>query len=64
MTYPDGIQWEDKLVRLVIGIASKGEEHLAILDRVVEMTKSDEDTNALVANATEEELYKKLNGLT
>lgn len=63
MTYPDGIQWEDKIVRLVIGIASKGEEHLELLNRIVEMIQSEEDTDTLVANATEEELYKQLNGI-
>ena len=64
MTYPEGIQWDDKVVRLVIGIASKGEEHLELLNRIVEMIKSEEDTDALVDNATEDELYKQLNGLT
>lgn len=64
MTYPDGIQWDEKVVRLVIGIASKGEEHLELLNRIVEMIQSEEDIDALVANATEEELYKRLNGLT
>lgn len=64
MTYPDGIQWDDKLVRLVIGIASKGDERLHVLDRIVEIIKSEEDTDVLVANATEEGLYKTLNGLT
>ena len=63
MTYPDGIQWDDKIVRLVIGIASKGEEHLELLNRIVEMIQSEEDTDTLVANATEEELYKQLNGI-
>lgn len=62
MTYPDGIQWDDKVVRLVIGIASKGEEHLELLNRIVEMIQSEEDTDALVDNATEEELYRQLNG--
>lgn len=64
MTYPDGIQWNGKIVRLVIGIASTGEEHLGLLNRIVEIIKSEEDTDILVANATEEELYKQLNGLT
>ncbi len=64
ITYPDGIQWGGEVVRLVIGIASKGEEHLEFLKRIVEMVKSAEDTDALVANATEEELYRQLNGLT
>lgn len=64
MTYPDGIQWDDKVVRLVIGIASKGEEHLEILDRIVDAIRSEEDADALVANATVEELYQRLNGLS
>lgn len=63
MTYPDGILWDDKIVRLVIGIASKGEEHLDILDRIVAVMKSEEDTDTLVDNATVEDLYKTLNGL-
>nr|WP_325214428.1 PTS sugar transporter subunit IIA [uncultured Oscillibacter sp.] len=62
MTYPDGIQWDGRVVRLVIGIASKGEEHLELLNRIVEMIQSEEDTDALVDNATEEELYRQLNG--
>ena len=66
MTYPDGIVWgeDEELVRLVIGIASQGEEHLDILNRIVEVCETEEDTDALVDNATVEDLYKKLNGLT
>lgn len=63
MTYPDGIQWDDKMVRLVIGIASKGDEHLDILGRIVAVIKSEEDTDSLVAKATAEDLYRILNGL-
>ena len=64
MTYPNGIQWDEETVRLVIGIASTGEEHLDILNRIVEVCETEEDTDALVDNATVEELYKKLNGLS
>ncbi|MDE7244776.1 MAG: PTS sugar transporter subunit IIA [Oscillospiraceae bacterium] len=64
MTYPNGIQWADKLVRLVIGIAPVGEEHLEILDRIVEVAKTEKDIDALVDSATVETLYRKLNGLT
>ena len=65
MTYPEGIVWgeDEELVRLVIGIASQGEEHLDILNRIVEVCETEEDTDALVDNATVEELYKKLNGI-
>lgn len=66
MTYPEGIIWgeDEELVRLVIGIASQGEEHLDILNRIVEVCETEEDTDALVDNATVEDLYKKLNGLS
>ena len=64
MTYPNGIQWDEETVRLVIGIASTGEEHLDILNRIVEVCETEEDTDALVDNATVEDLYKKLNGLS
>ena len=66
MTYPEGIVWgeDQELVRLVIGIASTGEEHLDILNRIVEVCETEEDTDALVDTATVEDLYKKLNGLS
>jgi mannitol/fructose-specific phosphotransferase system IIA component len=66
MTYPQGIVWgeDEELVRLVIGIASTGEEHLDILNRIVEVCETEEDTDKLVDSATAEELYQKLNGLS
>lgn len=63
MTYPEGIQWDDELVTLVVGIAAKGDEHLEILGRIVEVADSDEATDALVKAANADDLYKKLNGL-
>ena len=63
MTYPEGIAWGDDTVRLVIGIASKGEDHLEILGRIVEVAETEEDTDALVDGASVDELYRKLNGL-
>lgn len=63
MTYPKGISWNGDTVKLVVGIASKGDEHLEILGRIVAIASCDEDTDALVANADAENLFKKLNGL-
>ena len=64
MTYPDGIQWGDKIVRLVIGIAPRGEEHLEILDRIVEAAGTENGVMELVNHASVDGLYRKLNGLT
>ena len=63
MTYPEGISWNGDTVQLVVGIASKGDEHLEILGRIVAIAASDADTDALVAGADAEDLFKKLNGL-
>lgn len=63
MTYPEGISWNGDTVKLVVGIASRGDEHLEILGRIVAIAASDADTDALVAGADAESLFKKLNGL-
>lgn len=64
MACPDGIDWNGSQVRLIIAVASRGEEHLEILKRVAAMAPDTGAADALVDNAAEEELYKKLNGLT
>ena len=63
MTYPDGIDWNGDKVKLVVGIAAKGEEHLEVLGRIVGIASTDEDTDAVVSGADAENLYQKLNGL-
>lgn len=63
MTYPQGIDWNGDKVKLVVGIASKGDEHLEILGRIVGIAGSEADTDALVAGTDAEDLFKKLNGL-
>ena len=63
MTYPGGIDWNGDQVKLVVGIAAKGEEHLEVLGRIVGIASADEDTDKLVAEADAENLFRKLNGL-
>ena len=63
MTYPDGIDWNDDQVKIVIGIAAQGDEHLDILGRIVELLETEEDTDKLVAGANVDDIYRKLNGL-
>ena len=63
MTYPGGIDWNDDQVKIVIGIAAQGDEHLDILGRIVELLETEEDTDKLVAGANVDDIYKKLNGL-
>ncbi len=48
ITYPDGIDWNGNMVKLVIGIAALGEEHLEILENIVEVLEEEEDVEKLV----------------
>ena len=63
MTYPAGIDWNGDKVKLVVGIAAKGDEHLEILGRIVAIASTEEDTDKIVAGADAENLFKKLNGM-
>ena len=36
MIYPEGIKWADGNVRIVIGIAAKNDDHMAILANIAE----------------------------
>lgn len=64
MTYPDGIPWEDDVVKLVVGIAVKdGSDHIDVLGYISEACDSDEATDKLVAKANVDAIYRKLNGL-
>ena len=63
MTFPDGVEWGDDTVKLVVGIAAQGGEHIDVLGRISEVAASDEDTDALVAQATVESIYRSFNGI-
>ncbi len=63
MTYPEGIDWNGDKVKLVVGIAAKGDEHLEILGRIVAIASTEEDTDRIVTDANAEDLFKKLNGI-
>lgn len=59
-TYPDGIEWNGENVKLVIGIAAKGDEHLSILEKIVETFEDEDSVNELVKDATVEKIYSIL----
>ncbi|MDR2749200.1 MAG: PTS sugar transporter subunit IIA [Clostridiales bacterium] len=47
--YPDGIDWNGENVRLVIGIAAKGDEHLEILEKIANTFEEPETAGELAA---------------
>ncbi len=58
ITYPDGIDWQGSVVKLVIGIAALGEEHLEVLENIVDKLEEEEDTIALVQAASKEKIME------
>jgi mannitol/fructose-specific phosphotransferase system IIA component len=62
LSYPEGVDWHDSKVYLVIGIAAKGDEHLDIMGNVVDHLETGEDTLRLVKTASREDVYRILSG--
>jgi mannitol/fructose-specific phosphotransferase system IIA component len=60
LTYPDGIEWGENTVKLVVGIAAKGDEHLNILRRIVEALEDEESVDKLVAEGDADVIYSLL----
>ncbi len=56
ITYPDGIDWNGTMVKLVIGIAALGDEHLDILENIVDTLEEEDDVLALVQAADEDKI--------
>lgn len=48
MVFPEGTDWEGDTVKVVIGIAGKGEEHLDILSQIAENLYDEEAVEHLV----------------
>ena len=57
MAFPEGTDWGGSEVKLVIGIAGVGEEHLTILGNIATKMQTPEDVDRVV-NGTEEEVYE------
>ena len=49
MIYPDGIKWADGRARIVIGIAAKNDDHMAILANIAEKLGEMEMVEKVVA---------------
>jgi mannitol/fructose-specific phosphotransferase system IIA component len=60
MTYPEGIDWNGQTVKMVIGIAARGDEHLELLARIVEVAEDEETVEALVAAGDADRIHKAL----
>ncbi len=51
------MDWSGQTVKFVVGIAAKGDEHLALLARIVEAFEEESAVEALVASADADAIY-------
>ncbi len=58
ITYPDGIDWNGQNVKLVIGIAALGEEHLEVLENIVDVLEEESDVENLVSANSKEKIIE------
>jgi len=55
MTFPEGTDWGDgETVRLVIGIAAVGDEHMDVLQKIANACEDEEAVNAIIAKSADE----------
>mgnify|MGYP002513020806 CR=1 FL=1 len=61
MVFPDGTDWGGETVKLVVGIAGVGDEHLAILQHIAEQAL---EVGAIekISKASSKEVYEMLKG--
>jgi len=60
LTYPEGLAWGDETVKLVVGIAAKGDEHLSVLGRIADAFEEEKDVESIVRSADKDEIYRLL----
>ena len=61
MVFPEGIQWNDDIVKIVIGIAAKGDEHLDILANIADKLSTEQAVSDML-QSSEDEIYRVFTG--
>ena len=62
--YPDGVDWNGKQVKFVVGIAGAGDDHLALLGKIAEVFLDPEQVAALEAASTKAQILAILNSVS
>lgn len=61
--YPDGVDWNGNPVKFVLGIASAGDDHLAMLGKIAEVFMDPERVASLEAAQNKAEILATLGGV-
>ena len=60
LRFPDGVDWDGNDVRIAIGIAAKGNGHIALLSQLATVLLEPEKAEALRNATTKEQVYELL----
>lgn len=58
--YPEGIDWHGETVKLVVGLAGQGEDHMVILSNIATVFGEEEDVKRVVETQNVDEIYDLL----
>lgn len=61
MVFPDGTDWDGEVVKVVVGIAGVGEEHLQILSSIAELVLEEGSMDRVISGSVED-VYEMLKG--
>jgi mannitol/fructose-specific phosphotransferase system IIA component len=61
MIFPEGTQWNDEVVKIVIGIAGLGDEHLDILANIADKLSTESAVEAVIKSSADE-IYSLFTG--
>ncbi len=61
MVFPEGTDWDGEVVKIVVGIAGVGEEHLQILSSIAELALEEGSIDRIISGSAEE-VYEMLKG--
>lgn len=61
MVFPEGTDWDGEVVKVVVGIAGVGEEHLQILSSIAELVLEEGSMERLISGSVEE-VFEMLKG--
>jgi len=62
--YPNGIDWNGKQAKFVVGVAGAGDAHLALLGKIAEVFLDADKVSALEAATTKADVAAVLDGVT
>lgn len=63
LIYPDGIDWHGNLVKIVMGLAAVGDEHMEILTKCAGIFSDREKVERLAGCRDREQVYRMLGGI-